>query len=637
MVSKISCKYIRPVLEKKFQPIQVGFGSRSGCEAAVHATRTFLGGDSSQVLLKVDVKNAFNSIDRGTLLSEVKEHIPAIFPYLWQCYSKPSKLMYKEHLVLSSMGCQQGDPLGPAIFSLGIHPIISSLDCNFNIWYLDDGTLGGQPDVVLGDLKVLIDRFNAIGLELNFAKCELYIHPSISPDKRHDIISKFCDVAPNIQIATDASLRLLGAPLLDDSVPLFIKEQVDKFQQTSDRLLGINSHMAITIIKFCLFVPQFTYVLRCCHLWKFQNLLSAVDDCVSDLLTKVLNCRLTVEAWTQASLPVRFGGIGIRKVSSVSLPAFIASAFGCTNLFNKIINPSMGHVEVDHLSAALDCWKSLCHCDIPTTLHSQKQWDEPLCKGIQQGLLSACSDTAERARLLAVFEKESGLWLNALPSANIGTLLDNCTLSLAISLRLGLKTNQPHQCKCGTSVDELGHHGLSCQKSAGRIPRHAALNDVLRRALASANIPAKLEPNGIVRSDGKRPDGLTLIPWQQGRCLVWDVTCVDTLAPSHVRATCVRAGAAAAGAEILKTRKYDEIAAGCYMFSPLGFETMGPWGPEAKKVIKDLSARLINTSGDRRAGSFLAQRISITIQRGNAASLLGTMSCGDALEDIFYL
>ncbi|KAI5633763.1 hypothetical protein NE865_13510 [Phthorimaea operculella] len=145
-----------------------------------------------------------------------------------------------------------------------------------------------------------------------------------------------------------------------------------------------------------------------------------------------------------------------------------------------------------------------------------------------------------------------------------------------------------------------------------------------------------LEPNGIVRTDGKRPDGLTLIPWQKGRCAAWDVTCVDTVAPTHVRSTSLRAGAAATNAETLKTRKYQGIP-GCFMFVPLGFETLGPWGPSAVKFINDLSARLIEASGNPRAGSFLAQRISIAIQRGNAASVLGTVPLGDALEDVFYL
>ncbi|XP_047984805.1 uncharacterized protein LOC125225240 [Leguminivora glycinivorella] len=149
-------------------------------------------------------------------------------------------------------------------------------------------------------------------------------------------------------------------------------------------------------------------------------------------------------------------------------------------------------------------------------------------------------------------------------------------------------------------VDTLGHHGLSCARSAGRIPRHASINDVIRRALVSAKMPAILEPTGLARDDGKSPDGMTLVPWSMGRPLVWDATCVDTLAPSHVPVTSVAAGAAASSAESIKRRKYATLGTS-YIFAAFGVETLGPWGPSARLLYKDLSSRLIETSGDQRA------------------------------------
>ena len=49
------------------------------------------------------------------------------------------------------------------------------------------------------------------------------------------------------------------------------------------------------------------------------------------------------------------------------------------------------------------------------------------------------------------------------------------------------------------------------------------------RALSKANI--------LLRSVGKRPDGLTLIPWRNCRCVIRDVSVTDTLAPSYLRVT----------------------------------------------------------------------------------------------------
>ncbi|KAL0841226.1 hypothetical protein ABMA28_014960 [Loxostege sticticalis] len=637
IASKICCKHIAASVAADFQPVQLGFGIKGGCEAAVHAVRTFLSLNAGEVVLKVDVKNAFNSADRGTLLTQALDKSPLIYNYLWQCYSEPSKLLYQNNLIYSSVGCQQGDPLGPAIFSLAIHPIISSLNSKLNVWYLDDGTIAGDASTVLSDLHLIINQFSNIGLELNFSKCELFIPDAkFSPDQLSQLITKFSSIAPNIKIVDQKTLRLLGAPIFDDAIPIFIQEQICKFKQSSEKLFKINPHMALSIIRFCTFAPKFTYFLRCTHFWRFSDLLLNLDTCLQSVLSKILNCNFTAKSWAQATLPIRFGGLGTRSLSGIALPAFLSSAYGTATLFNNILRSSVGVVEVAHLADARSAWSAACPgVDPPKSLSSQKQWDEPLCSNIQNNLISTSDSASERARLLAVSQAESGYWLQALPSANVGTLLDRTSLTLSVCLRVGAKINHPHRCRCGDHVCELGHHGLSCQLSAGRVSRHACINDVIRRALVAINVPAVLEPNGIFRDDGKRPDGMSLIPWKLGRSLIWDATCVDTLAPSHLSSTSSVAGAAATSAECLKRRKYAALNDG-YIFVPFGVETMGPWGPSARALFKEISKRLSDATGDQRAGSYLGQRISLAIQRGNAASLLGTIPGGSAVGDIFY-
>ena len=54
-------------------------------------------------------------------------------------------------------------------------------------------------------------------------------------------------------------------------------------------------------------------------------------------------------------------------------------------------------------------------------------------------------------------------------------------------------------------------------RSVGRFQRHTALNDIMKYALSAAHVPSRLEPTGLLRSDGKRPDGVTLAPWKCGQ------------------------------------------------------------------------------------------------------------------------
>jgi len=64
------------------------------------------------------------------------------------------------------------------------------------------------------------------------------------------------------------------------------------------------------------------------------------------------------------------------------------------------------------------------------------------------------------------------------------------------------------------------------------------------------------EPSGLFCSDGKRPDGLTLIPWQRGLSLTWDVTVATTLVDSYISASASSAGATAEMAASRKQAKY---------------------------------------------------------------------------------
>src|SRR5688572_26976040 len=147
-------------------------------------------------------------------------------------------------------------------------------------------------------------------------------------------------------------------------------------------------------------------------------------------------------------------------------------------------------------------------------------------------VLSGAIDNHHRARVLAVSAPHAGDWLYALPISNCGLRLDDETIRVAVGLRLGINLCQPHPCSCGTLVDARGTHGLVYKLSSGRMARHHHNNDLVWRALQRAGIPSTKEPVGLSRSDGKRPDGLTLIPWQGGRNLIWDVTVADTLAAS---------------------------------------------------------------------------------------------------------
>ena len=65
----------------------------------------------------------------------------------------------------------------------------------------------------------------------------------------------------------------------------------------------------------------------------------------------------------------------------------------------------------------------------------------------------------------------------------------------------------------------------------------------------------------LLRSDNKRPDGVTLIPWKEGKFLAWDVIMPDTYTQSHLPTTATNVGHAADKSAVSKTQKYQSIFA----------------------------------------------------------------------------
>lgn len=398
------------------------------------------------------------------------------------------------------------------------------------------------------------------------------------------------------------------------------------------RLSLLPAHAALYLLRNALAIPKLLYILRTAPCSGSTELIH-YDTTLQSILSSLLNIELSQSAWHQSTLPLRLGGIGVHSAYRLAPSAFLASAAGATVLLSQILPPNILAIPDVAVGAAMEMWRSLGGTVMPsgTETKVQRSWDEPICRVLSEALREGV-DERTLARLLASCSPESGAWLKALPSASLGLKLDNNALRIAVGLRIGAPLGLAHQCICGASVDKFGQHGLACKKSAGRHLRHNLLNETILRALQSAGVPSIREPPGLNRSDLKRPDGVTLVPWSRGRCLVWDATCPDTLAPSHVNRSANNAGAAAEVAESVKRAKYALLAID-HDFVPVVIESLGTWGKEGLSFVNELGRRITSVTGDERSASFLRQRLSMAVQRGNAASILGTFPASDIQND----
>ena len=96
------------------------------------------------------------------------------------------------------------------------------------------------------------------------------------------------------------------------------------------------------------------------------------------------------------------------------------------------------------------------------------------------------------------------------------------------------------------------------------------------------------------------------------------------------------AGKSAAQAETKKMGHYQELSQN-YTVMPVAVETMGSWGQMGLKFIKELGSKIAGVTGEERSTSFLFQSLGMAIQRGNAASVSGTIPNAKSLHELFYL
>ena len=136
--------------------------------------------------------------------------------------------------------------------------------------------------------------------------------------------------------------------------------------------------------------------------------------------------------------------------------------------------------------------------------------------------------------------------------------MSNDMVRVAVRLRIGVPFCQPHKCAhCHKDAAQFGRHSLSCRFST--VGYHGTMQLITSSCILwqlPIYHPGWNLQGFSASSNGKRLDGVFLVPWSQGRYLAWDVTCVNTFCPSNLPHSVDAPGGAAAIAEDGKNHKY---------------------------------------------------------------------------------
>ena len=441
LAAKCANTHATTKLAPYFLPLQLGVGVKDGCEAAIHAGRRYVDAMPEDfIIAKLDFKNAFNSLRRDAMLEAIYMHVPEIFTFCHMAYTNDSILKFGNRQIMSQEGVQQGDPLGPLMFCLTIHPILQSLNSEFIIGYMDDVTLGGPPDIVAMDALTMETKGYDIGLYLNMEKSELITKCTtainITP------VDQF--VHFNIDTAT-----LLGAPLSTGAaMNSVLEKKLCDFKRASDRLQMISSHDALILMRASCSAPRLMHLLRsspCAG----HNTLPIIDNTLRSCLINITNVNINDEQWLQASLPVRAGGLGIRSVAAISSSAFLASVSSTRQFQTQLLaNISFDALDnnFDNMCLIYRTESETAQLPMGNQAMKQRSWDQAVVEKSYQKLMASQTTEYHKARLLAASAAHSGDWLHALPISSCGLRLDDESVRVAVGLRLGASLCDPHYC-----------------------------------------------------------------------------------------------------------------------------------------------------------------------------------------------
>ena len=126
--------------------MQLCLGQKCGIEHVIHSLRHSFDDPENEAILLIDARNAFNVLNRGTALENVKALCPSLHVALQNSNSHPSHLYIGKLTILSQEGTKQGDPLAKAMYGITILPLISRLhnDSLTQKWYVDDSSIVGK-------------------------------------------------------------------------------------------------------------------------------------------------------------------------------------------------------------------------------------------------------------------------------------------------------------------------------------------------------------------------------------------------------------------------------------------------------------------------------------------------------------
>ena len=343
VVGKALFRSEESTLKEHLRPHQLAVSVRAGSEVMSHLAREWLQqhcNDPSRLMVDSDESNAHNEVDRHTFLLRMREVCPGVSRWLEFIYPTdcPTMVFYKDHVLDSQAGGQQGCPLMSACHSMVQRILLEAagivlVDPNTTPvatvmvppahldmipMFADDSIMAGEASEVLRTLQHWLPLMPRLGLR--FSKLDLI--PAAGA--RHTIDMRPFE-AMGGTVNTTQTVVVMKSPIGSN---VFCEEVVGKRVLESSKALAAiaklpKQHCALYLLKYQ--AGRMGYVQRTTPSHACIRALTAFDDSMLHAFEEIFGRELSAGQAQQILGPMRHAGLGLRSTVDTADEAYFAS------------------------------------------------------------------------------------------------------------------------------------------------------------------------------------------------------------------------------------------------------------------------------------------------------------------------
>ena len=213
---------------------------------------------------------------------------------------------------------------------------IAALNPVYNKWYMDDGGIVGDVELLRKVWEILKTRGPALGLHLNPSKCEwswLDAGSVLPCPIRLEGVSE----ENQVKLVPHSEIQMLGVPLGgDEFVSGFVRSKLlGRLSETVGKLVGFEDTQAATyLLRVSYSVVRAVHFMRTTPLAQWRKEEEEFDEMVCDAAGLILGHPFDTRTFAQAALTPKLGGLGLRK--SVEHADFAFSVAGMSLVLSHV-------------------------------------------------------------------------------------------------------------------------------------------------------------------------------------------------------------------------------------------------------------------------------------------------------------